>query len=448
MELLCIGISHHTASAELRDRVVLEPERLAEFYSRLHNGEGEVVEAVALSTCNRTEVYALVRDPSIGEQRIREALDRQTGSDVMTRPEATFRRQGREAAHHLMRVAAGIDSLVIGENQILGQVRCAWERAVEHASAATLLNRLFQGAVRAGKRARSETRIGEGAVSVAFAAVSMAVKVFADLSQHRVLVVGAGETGRLVARHFAEVGPAGLIMVNRTFERAEESVAALGGTARRWEELDQALIEADIVVTATASPEPFITLRRLESVRKARGRRPLVVVDIARPRDVEPAVRGLDNVFLYDMDGLESIVRQNLTQRAREVPKVEALVGEEVDRFFEWYDTLGVAPLLRALRASFRDMGQQVVKKNDRYFCESDREHLERHTRALVNRLLHDPTVRLKRLDRETPAGLAALEAIRELFDLDLSAYQKENGLNNLADNGDGEHNRGEGADR
>jgi glutamyl-tRNA reductase len=247
----------------------------------------------------------------------------------------------------------------------------------------------------------------------------MAAKVLGDLSRKQVLVIGAGETGTLVARHFTKERPAGLVVVNRTAERACTLADQLGGRARRFEELEEALREVDVVVSATAAPSAVIERAMLQAVMKTRRTRPLVVVDIASPRDVEPEAGDLDNVFLYDLDSLQSIVEQNREARAREVPKAERVVEDEVEHFMDWYRALQVKPMIRALRQSFEEIGEQEAQRHAKHFDETGREVLARYTRSLINKLLHHPTVRIKQVDRTTSDGMAMLSAVEELFKLE-----------------------------
>jgi glutamyl-tRNA reductase len=350
---------------------------------------------------------------------LREALDDHKNVSYLTNGGHCYAKHGRDAAHHLFRVAAGLDSMMLGEHQVLGQVKNSCELAEEAGTAGTMLMRLFHSGVYAGSRSRNETGIARGAVSVALAAVRMAAKVLGDLSRKQVLVIGAGETGTLVARHFTKERPAGLVVVNRTAERACTLADQLGGRARRFEELEEALREVDVVVSATAAPSAVIERAMLQAVMKTRRTRPLVVVDIASPRDVEPEAGDLDNVFLYDLDSLQSIVEQNREARAREVPKAERVVEDEVEHFMDWYRALQVKPMIRALRQSFEEIGEQEAQRHAKHFDETGREVLARYTRSLINKLLHHPTVRIKQVDRTTSDGMAMLSAVEELFKLE-----------------------------
>ncbi|MFO8175375.1 MAG: glutamyl-tRNA reductase, partial [Longimicrobiales bacterium] len=310
--------------------------------------------------------------------------------------------------------------------RILGQVREAFDTAEKHRATGALMNRLFNTAIHVGKRSRSETEIGRGTVSVAYAAVEMAQKIFDGLEKHPVLVIGAGETGALAAKHFADANPRKLMVVNRTFERAQELARELDGTAFPWEELDHALAEAQVVVAATGAPEPVLDVKRMEGVLKRSGRGPKVLVDISNPRNIHPGVGNLDRIFLYDLDALESIAEQNRVRRKKEIPKVEGIVTEEVDRFLAWYESLEMVPVIRALRGRFEQIASQEMQKQAKNFHPSDKEALEEYTRALLNKLLHQPTTRIRKVEPSSSHGLHKLVAIQELFELDVDAYKKD----------------------
>ncbi len=425
MELIVLGVSHKTASVRIRDEVQLHPDEMGEFYSRL-KGHWELIREVAvLSTCNRTEFYGFVKDRADADQALREAIDEQKGISHLSNGKYTYSWAGRETVRHLFRVASGLDSLMVGESQILGQVRDAFEVADRHRATGALLTRLFNTAVHAGKRARTETEIGRGTVSVAHAAVEMAQKILDRLERYSVLVIGAGETGALVARHFADHHPKVLTVVNRTFERGRELAEELGGRARPWGEMDGALVEAQVIVTATGAREPIIDAGRMARALKRSSRGPKVVVDISNPRNVHPNVGELDRLFLYDLDALESIADQNRVQRRREIPKVEGIVVEEVDRFLAWYESLDMVPVIRALRGRFQEIADKELERQVKNFDSADREALKEYTRALLNKLLHQPTTRIRGVEPSSPHGIHKLVALQELFELDVESFQR-----------------------
>ena len=424
MELIVLGASHETAPAEIRDRIQMSAQDVEAFCSSLRAKRDDVLELSVLSTCNRTEVYSLVSDQERADPLIRRAIEELKGVPYMGNGKYTYLLQGRDMVRHLFRVASGIESLMVGEPHILGQVRDAFKLADHSRTSGAILTRLFNAALHVGKRARTETEIGEGTVSVAYAAVEMALKVFDGLDKHTVAVVGAGETGTLVAQHMAAHRPKRLLVLNRTLERAESLAAEVGGEARPMEALPAVAREADVVVTATGAQGPILLRDDVAQAAKRR-RRPVVLVDISNPRNIDPTIGDLDNVFLYDIDALEGIAEQNRARRAREIPKVEALVEEEVEAFFDWYDALHVVPVLRALRDRFHEVGLAEVGRQ-KGLTEAEREALARYTRALVNKLLHEPTTRIKNIDAMTGHGVRKLVAIQELFELEIDKYNEQ----------------------
>ena len=426
MDLIVIGANHKTAPAQIRDEIQMGPDEMGTFYSHLRELRELLPEVAVLSTCNRTEFYALTRDREAADHALREAIHLHKGVSHLNNGKYTYSWTGRETVRHLFRVAAGVDSLMVGEPQVLGQVRDAFEVAEKHRATGALLNRLFDAALHVGKRSRTETEIGKGTVSVAYAAVEMAQKIFDGLEKHPVLVIGAGETGALAARHFADAHPKALTVVNRTFERAQELAEGLGGQARSWEELDQALAEARVVVAATGASDPILDRKRMEAVLKKSSRGPKVLVDISNPRNIHPEVGSLDRVFLYDLDALKSIADQNRVRRRKEIPKVEGIVAEEVDRFLAWYESLEMVPVIRALRGRFEEIASQEMQKQAKNFQPADQEALQAYTRALLNKLLHQPTTRIRKVEPSSSHGLHKLVAIQELFELDVESYKKD----------------------
>jgi len=426
MTLFVLGTNHTVAPAQVRDELYVSHDELPKFCAKLDVGRGPLEELIVLSTCSRTEFYALTNDADAADAALRRAVAEVKEVDHLEADTYSYRFTGRAAVDHLFHVVSGLDSLMLGERQILGQVGSALKVAEDMGTPGFLLARLFRAAVTTGRKVHDETGIGRGAVSVAFAAAAMASKVFDDLSVHNVLVVGSGETGALAARHFAQERPAHLTIVNRTLKSAQALAAALGGHARPFDELYTALEQADVVATATSSPEPIIRAVDLRRAMKSRHGRPLLLVDIARPRDVEPEVGKLGNVFLYDLDTLEAIVAENRARRANEVPKANTIVEKELNRFFDWHDTLEVVPVVRSLRRAFEEVGLGELKKQAKHFETSDLDQLEKYTRSLMNKLLHSPTLKVKAIDRNTSEGLALLAAVCELFELDVNGKEKQ----------------------
>ncbi len=435
MELLVFGTNHRVAPAAARDRLALSGEETRKLLGTLVDMHGDgahgdrlIRESVVLSTCTRTEIFAWTREPARAIELVRHKLRDIKENDAVSTERHTFSLSGREGAHHLFRVAAGLDSLMIGEPQVLGQVRQAYALAAEEGTCGPYLTRLFQSAVRTGKRARAETDIGKGSASVAFAAVRLATNILSDLSEQAVLVVGAGRTGAQAARNFAAKKPLSLTIVNRTAGRARALADEFGGAARPFGELHAALRTASVVVTATSAPNPVITAATLCAIIRERGGRPLVIIDIANPRDVESGAGRIPNVFLRDLDSLGDIVQENLIRRSKQIPHVERIVDEELQNFVDWFETLQVVPVLRSLRESFYRIAEEEVRRHLPGFDESSRDRLERYTRSLVARLLHQPTCHLRELDLETSEGVSSLAAVKEIFQLTPDEPAESNG--------------------
>ncbi len=395
MRLHLVGLSHHSAPVELRERVALSPEGAAGLARELAEPE-----AVVLSTCNRTEIYVAGEDAGAADA----ALERLAGESLEG---ALYRLTDEAAALHLFRVAAGLDSLVPGEGEILGQVRAA------HDAGATgpLLDHVFRQAISVGKKVRTETAIGESPASVSSAAAALAEQVFGDLQGRRVLLVGAGRTGELAAASLAARGAEIALVANRTPERAEALARRFGGTALTLEEVPRRLEEADVVLTCTSSPEFVVRPEHLQNDR----REPLFFIDIAVPRDVDPAVNELDGCYLYDIDDLEAVVAETLAGRRREAGKAEALVAAEAERFRAWQASLDVVPAIASLRARAEEIRRAELDKLNG-LDEQERRTIETVTTQILNKLLHLPTVRMKQAAAAEGPGYA--EALRHLFDL------------------------------
>jgi glutamyl-tRNA reductase len=417
MEILMLGTSQRDADLPTRESLAFSPEEAMDLMRAVAGG-ATVREAAALCTCNRTELYAVVDDVEAGAARLREAVRRLRPDDPLTPGEALAPKVGAEAAAHLHRVAAGLDSLVIGEKQVLGQVKQAWCDARGADALGSVLDKLFASAVHAGKRARAETEIDAGAVSVASAAVALAGKVCGDLEGRDLVVVGAGETARLAAQHFAERRPSRLRILNRTRERATALAADVGAEAGALESLPEALVDADVVALATRAPHALLPAGTVAAAVRRRPHRPLVLLDLAVPRDVEPEAGALENVFLYPIDALQGLVDQSLARRRREVPRAEAIAREECVRFLAWWRGLGATPVVRELREHFERVRAEEMARSRRLFSPEEQERFDRLTQSLVNKLLHLPTTRLKSFDPASREGARRLDAVRELFAL------------------------------
>lgn len=422
VDIVLVGVSHKTAPVEVLEKLAFTTSGLKQALAQLVAGDGKgAAEGVILSTCNRVEIYALVNDSRVGDKQLQRFLADFHGLPPKALADHFYTHQGEAAVSHLFAVASGIDSMVVGESQILGQVREAFEAALAQGGAGPVLSALFRQAIAVGKRARTETAISQNAVSISYAAVELAKKIFGDLSSHLVLVIGAGETSELTAKTLMDSGAKGIIVVNRTYDRALTLARRWGGQALNFDHLAQALWKADIVISSTAAPYPIV---RPEMVRQAmwmRRNRSLFLIDIAVPRDIDPEVGDIDNVYLYDIDDLRAVVEANLRERQREVYKVERIIREEVTRFIAWFRSLEVVPTIIDLRGQAESIRQAELEKALRRLgnlSERERNIINALTQAIVNKILHEPTVRLKRHARGRN-GYVYTEAIRELFGLD-----------------------------
>jgi glutamyl-tRNA reductase len=412
VRLALVGISHHRAPVEVRERVAVDLERAASLARSLANG----CEAVVLSTCNRTEVYLAALEASDLERRGTDGLLALAGPHAAEVAPLLYRLGDESAALHLFRVAAGLDSLVPGEGEILGQVREAYEAG----SAGPLLDRLFRTALHAGRRTRSETAIAESPASVPAAAAALAQQVFETLAGRRVLVVGAGAMSEQTARNLVSRGAAIAAVANRSEDRGVDLAGRLGARAVPLADVADELTVVDVVVASTSSPEFVLVTSELGEVIRSRRGRPLLFIDLAVPRDVDPALARLDGCFVYDIDDLEAVVEASLAGRRAEAVRAERVVAGEAERFREWQASLAVVPAIASLRQLAEDIrAHELDRASDRLgrLPERDRRLVESMTAQIVNKLLHEPTVRMKEA-AVTAEGVVYAEVVRHLFGL------------------------------
>ena len=417
--VVAVGLNHKVAPVEIRERFALSADRQGQMLDAL----GEIArERVVLSTCNRMELYAVPRRPRQAVAEIKRFLRSLQCPDLSEEEVSSYLYVLRDegAARQLFGVASGIDSMILGEPQILGQVRDAYELASNRGTVGPILSSLFQRALAVGKRARTDTGISRNAASVSHAAVELARGIFGEIDSLVALVVGAGEMSELTAKNLADNGVQRILVVNRTRERAEELAARFRGTALPWDATAQALSMADIVISSTGSPDPVFGVSLVESVMRERDRRPLVFIDIAVPRDVDPGVATIENVHLYDIDDLQSVVTANLREREKEVIKVQAIIEDELRDFVGWVRCQDVIPTIVALRERLERIRQAELARHRGKLSlnERDRNIIEALTQAIVNKILHTPTVRLKAQATDGSCGLY-LDAVKELFDLE-----------------------------
>ena len=414
MALIVAGISHVTAPIEVREKLTFRPQDAVRELAHLRD-ERLIREGVILSTCNRTEIYA-VEESGDALSDFSSLLSGRLGRDVA---KFMYVHRDREATSHLFGVAAGLDSMILGEAQIQGQVKDAWEQC--RGESGPILNRMFQSALLAASRAREETGIGRGAASVSSAAVQLAKKIFGGLGGSRAMILGAGDVAEIALECLMNEGVRVAIVANRTHERAQTLAERHGATAMHYDECWESLRDVDLLICSTASPVPVVTVGRVRDSIEARGDRPLCILDIALPRDVEAAVGEIDNVFLYDLDDLRAAAEANLEQRAEDVPAARQILADEVQKYWDWVAGLAAVPVVREFRdemdrlrtaelaAAFRRLGPLSPEQA---------EAIEQFSRSLMNKFLHEPSVRLKAA-AANGRGLGVVDAARYLFALE-----------------------------
>jgi glutamyl-tRNA reductase len=419
MAIVVVGLNHTTAPVAVRERLAFSEAALAQALT--HFRPPEVQELVILSTCNRVEIYMQTRD---ADASAASCVDFMAACHTVTSSQFIahlYQLSDLEAVRHLFRVAASLDSLVLGEPQILGQVKAAYLAAQAAGRTGSILAPLFERALRVAKTIRTETGINDHAVSVSYAAVELAKKIFESLQQRTVMVLGAGDTAELAARHLVSQGIAGMFIANRTSERAVHLAQALQAKAIPWEAFPEHLAYTDIVISSTSAPHPIIAPAMVREAMRARRSRPMFFIDIAVPRDVDPAVNTLENVFLYDIDDLQNVVQENRRERQREALAAEELVWQEVRQFEQWLAVRDAVPTIVALRQHAEAIRRQEFDKALHKFGpldERQRRVLEALTCGIVNKLLHAPTVSLKRASQEGQVR-DAVHMVRQLFNLD-----------------------------
>lgn len=419
MNLLSIGISHTSAPLDIREKMWMSSDEIKEALQRLK--EKYFDEAMLVSTCNRTELYGVTPETQVDDAVFKHFLIDFKKVDGAVRPEHFYGSFSGGAVNHLFKVAAGVDSLVIGDIQILTQVKEAFTLAGQVGMLGPIMNRLMQATLHVGKRVRAETSISEGAVSVSYAAVELASKIFADLSKKSALLIGAGETGELTMKHLIGKGIGTVKIANRTRAHAEALLAKLDVTGEvvDYEVLNEALRTVDIVITSVNSPSYVVQPSHVQKVMKQRSNNPLFIIDIGVPRNVDPTCNRVENVFVYDMDSLSAVVDKNIERRKAEIPKVTAIIREEMVEFFKWHNSLQVGPTIQELTEALEAIRQQEVEKNINRFKPEDRELVEIVTKRIVNKILHQPITTLRNGTNNGARGsetVSRIKALRELF--------------------------------
>jgi glutamyl-tRNA reductase len=423
MHILCLGINHQTANINLRERLAFSESRLEPALARLGCGGGsallDIQEMVILSTCNRVEIYAVTS--AITFDALEGFMAETSGVSLVEFSPHTYRLMDEDAISHLLRVAAGLDSLVLGEPQILGQVTEALAKARSQGVAGKILSRLFQTAIFTGKRARSETVISHNPVSIASVAVKKISQIVPNLSATQIMVLGAGEMAELAVEALIKRGTTQIVVVNRTLERAETLAKRWGGRASTFEAISDLLPEADILITSTGAPHTILHPPVVVAALESRPERPLVIMDIAVPRDVDPEINNIPGVSLFDMDALSTGLEESLAKRQAEVPKVEAILEEEQVAFLKFLSTLDVVPIIVEMRAQANTIRQAELEKIKRRIPELSPEiqnHIDTLTKSIVKKILHSPTIRLRE-EAYGPNASDYAEITRNLFGLD-----------------------------
>lgn len=426
MHTLVVGLNYKTAPVEIREKLSFIESDLPNAMEALQR-QKSILENVIISTCNRTEIYAVVDQLHTGRYYIKQFLANWFNIPMEQFEDHLFIREEEDSLNHLFRVTAGIDSMVLGETQILGQVKKSFLQGQEIGTTGTVYNQLFKQAVTFAKRAHSETAIGENAVSVSYAAVELAKKIFGSLKDKHVAILGAGKMGELAIENLYGNGVGKVTVINRTFEKAQNLASKFDGDAKAMNELQCTLLEADILISSTGATDYVIDHDLMKDVAKFRKGDPLFMVDIAVPRDLDPQIGDVPNVFLYDIDDLQGIVQANLAERERAANEITAMIQEEIIQFKDWFNTLGVVPVISALRkkaASIQEETMMSIENKMPNLTERERKILNKHTKSIINQLLKTPILQAKELANEKNAE-AQLALFQQIFGIEDEVQQE-----------------------
>jgi len=430
MELIVIGLNHKTAPIEIRERLAFPEEGLERALLQVQ-ALPSLRENMIVSTCNRVEIYGTARNVDQAAHEMKQFLSRFHGLPLKDFENHLYLLTSEDAVKHIFRVASSLDSMVVGEPQILGQIKSAYQTAVEIKTSGVILHRLLHRAFHVAKRVRAETMIGNSPVSVSSVAVELGKKIFETLEQKTVLLIGAGEMCELAAQHLMAGGAEKILVTNRTYERAISLASQFKGEAVLFEEIEAGLKKVDIVISATDSLQYLLHHDQIAKVMKDRKQRPIFFIDIADPRDIDPKVGNIENVYLYNIDDLQKVANDNIKDRGKEARKAESLVQEEVVRFVTWYRSLEVTPTITALREKFEEIRKRELEKTLSLhpdLSEKERQSLEAMTSAIINKILHSPLTLLKRSNEEATTDLY-IDSIRALFGIQDAFEEEKEGL-------------------
>lgn len=420
MNLIVVGLNHKTAPVEVREKLAFSGSHLEESLNRLAKST-HLSESVILSTCNRVEIYARAHHKDLGIENIKKFICNYHELDRAMIDEHLYAFSNDDTVEHLFKVSASLDSMVVGESQILGQVKDAYSKARSHRSTGMLLNQLFERAFTAAKKVRTETAISENAVSISYAASELAKKIFDSLEDKAVMLIGAGEMSELAARHMISSGAKTVMVSNRTFDRAVELARELKGNAIRFENFQEELVRTDIVISSTGAPHFIIKKEEVEDILHKRKNRPMFFIDIAVPRDIDPGVNDIENVYLYDIDDLEGVIESNKREREKEAQKAYAIIKKEVDQFLHWMDTLDAVPTIVALREQAEAIRVEEMEKTlAKWDSLTDKERLaiDAMSASMFKKFMHTPIITLKK-QTESRDGHWYLKVVKDLFKLD-----------------------------
>ncbi|MCM3166472.1 glutamyl-tRNA reductase [Peribacillus frigoritolerans] len=433
MHILAVGINYKTAPVEIREKLSFNEAELAEAMKALKNKKS-ILENIIISTCNRTEIYAVGDQLHTSRYYIKEFLSEWFNIDKEEFSKYLFIYEGDGAVEHLFSVTCGLNSMILGETQILGQVRSSYLLGQKEDTIGTVFNHLFKQALTLAKKAHSETEINTNAVSVSYAAVELAKKIFGGLNGKNVLILGAGKMGELAIQNLHSNGADSITVINRTFQKAVDLAERFNGTAKKLQELQCALVDTDILITSTGAKDLLVTKEMMSFVNKLRKGRPIFMVDIAVPRDLDPTLAELENVFLYDIDDLEGIVQANIEERKKAAEKIEMMIESEIVDFNQWINLLGVVPVISSLREKSLSIQRETMESIERklpHLSERDKKVLNKHTKSIINQMLKDPILYAKELADEPNAkeqlnNFVKIFHLEELIEDQLVADEKE----------------------
>jgi len=418
-ELIIIGLNHKTAPIEIREKLAFQDSEIKKALLETASLPS-LKEDMILSTCNRVEIYAIASETDKAIQELKDFVSRFHHLPLQAFDKNLYLLIGQEAVRHIFRVASSLDSMVVGEPQILGQIKSAYQIATDLKTSGLILHRLLHRAFHVAKRVRTETKISNSSVSVSSIAVELAEKIFGTLEKRTVLLIGAGEMSELAARHLISGGIEKILVTNRTYERARSLALQFNGEAIPFEDMGQGLRKADIVISATDASQYLIHPDQVLKLMKERKQKPIFFIDIADPRDIAPEVGDLENVYLYNMDDLQKVAHENLKDREKEAQKAEAIVNDEVDKFVQWYQSLEITPTVVALRKKFEEIRTKELQKIFSFhpdFSEKERQSIEALSHAIINKILHDPITRLKQKDEDLMSDFY-VHSLQTLFQL------------------------------